>query len=247
MRRGLDFVVAQAGPRIEGADVVERSLHGFDRAADGLGDFFVLLVLQAAQMLVDDGHRILQDLRRAVAVLVQRELRLVIAELVQQAVAQVAAGHARRVQLTHYFQSFLQIGGSEVWLVSRRGRARFGRGSDCGGGICRSARRKRLPRGARLAGADSAFPLSAELGNLAEIEIRIHFGRIRDPSRRGSFIRLSAGLDSRLLRLRPGRGLAPRSRYSLRFRRRLRAARAERRRATRRRWRSGIRLRSDCR
>jgi len=47
----------------------------------------VLLVLQAAQMLVDDGHGILQDLGRAVAVFVQRELGLMITELAEQAAA----------------------------------------------------------------------------------------------------------------------------------------------------------------
>src|ERR1700686_2728717 len=55
----LDLVVAQTRTGIEGANVVESLLHGFDRTSDGLGDFFVLLVLQAAQMLVDDGRGVL--------------------------------------------------------------------------------------------------------------------------------------------------------------------------------------------
>ena len=104
---GLDFVVTQAGARIEGADVVERGLHGFDGAADGLGNFFVLLVLQGAQMLVDDGRGVLQNLRGAVAVFVQRKLRLVITKLAEQAFAQIAAGDAGRIKLTHDFQSLL--------------------------------------------------------------------------------------------------------------------------------------------
>ncbi len=55
---GLNFVVAQSGPRIEGANVIERLLHSLDGTADGARDFLVLLVLQSAQMLIDDGDGI---------------------------------------------------------------------------------------------------------------------------------------------------------------------------------------------
>ena len=77
----LHYVVAQAGARIERANVLESRLHGLHGAADGLTDFFVLLVLQAPQMVFDYGDRILQNLCRAIAILVQRELSLVITKL----------------------------------------------------------------------------------------------------------------------------------------------------------------------
>src|ERR1700686_2612630 len=41
----LDFVVAQAGTRVERADVVQRCLNGFDGTPTRLGYFFVLLIL----------------------------------------------------------------------------------------------------------------------------------------------------------------------------------------------------------
>ena len=66
----LSLVVLQAGPGIESADVVERGLDSVYRTVDGFGDFFVLLVLHAAQMLIDDGAGILQDLCGTVAVFV---------------------------------------------------------------------------------------------------------------------------------------------------------------------------------
>ncbi len=76
-------------------------LHCIERTCDGLGNLFVLFVLHGAQMLVDDGDGILQDLRGAVAVflpvLVQSELLLVIAQLAKQAFTQIAAAHARGV------------------------------------------------------------------------------------------------------------------------------------------------------
>ena len=60
----LDLVVAQSGARIESTDVLQRRLNGFDRTADRLGDFFVLLVLHRAQMLVDDRNRVGKNLAR---------------------------------------------------------------------------------------------------------------------------------------------------------------------------------------
>src|ERR1700681_2995872 len=98
----LDFVVAQAGAGIESTDVVERLLHGFDGTADRLSNLFVQLVLQSAQMLVDYRRGIFENLLRAVAILVECQLRLVVAELVEQAPPKVAARDAGRIELTHY-------------------------------------------------------------------------------------------------------------------------------------------------
>ena len=71
------------------------------------------LFCKRAQMLVDDGHGVGKNLAAvAVAVLVQRQLRLVIAQLVEQAIAQIAAGDAGRIQLADQLQGFVQIGGS---------------------------------------------------------------------------------------------------------------------------------------
>ena len=85
----LNFVVTQAGTGIESADVLQRLQHGLHWAPDSLADFFVLFVLQAAQMLVDYGDRILQKLSCAVAVLMLSELGLMKAKLTQKALAQI--------------------------------------------------------------------------------------------------------------------------------------------------------------
>ena len=95
-------------------------------------------------MLIDNGDSILKNLSRSVAVFlsvfvavpvsvfVERKLLLVIAELVEQALAQIAATYARRVELADRVQSFLQIGGGEFGCPGRgRWRLRgFGSGSD---------------------------------------------------------------------------------------------------------------------
>ena len=62
-------------------------------------------------MLVHDGNRVGQNLRGglAVSILVRGQLRLVIAQLIEQAIAQVAAGDSRRIHLAHQFQGFVQI------------------------------------------------------------------------------------------------------------------------------------------
>ena len=85
-------------------------------------------------MLVDDGDGIRKNLRRAVAVLVLRELHLMITKLVEQALAQVAAGHAGRIELADDFQRFVQIGGGKSWLVSGQGRSDGLRRGSYGGG-----------------------------------------------------------------------------------------------------------------
>ena len=93
----LDFVVAQAGTRIQRADVVERLQHGFQRTSNRFRNFLVLLVLHGPKVLIDDGRGVLQKLFCAVAVLVQCQLLLVVAQLGEQASAQVATAHARRI------------------------------------------------------------------------------------------------------------------------------------------------------
>ena len=63
-------------------------------------------------MLVNDGDRVCKHLCRglAVSILVRGKLRLMVAQLIQQAIAQVAAGHAGRIHLAHQLQGFMQIG-----------------------------------------------------------------------------------------------------------------------------------------
>src|ERR1700722_3300531 len=116
----LGFVVTQAGAGIERSDVIQCIFDRLQRTADGSRDFFVLLILQGAQMLIDDRGGVLENLRRAVAVsfsvlvavflsvLVQRELLLVIAQLVEQALAEIAATNAGGVELADRVQGLLQ-------------------------------------------------------------------------------------------------------------------------------------------
>jgi len=126
---GLNFVVAQAGAGIEGANIVERNLHRFERAADGLGDFLELLERYATQMLIDDGGGVLQHLFGSVAVLMQRQLLLVVAQLVEETSAEIAAGYAGRIQLADDLKGFDQVRGGESWLVHRNVSSRGGIGS----------------------------------------------------------------------------------------------------------------------
>ena len=46
----LHLVIAQAGARVEGTDIIERQRNGLNGTAYGSGDLFVLLVLQRAQV-----------------------------------------------------------------------------------------------------------------------------------------------------------------------------------------------------
>ena len=107
----LALVVTQAGAGIERPNVVQGLLHRFREAPDGARDFFVLLVLQSAQMLVHDGNRVGQHLRGglSVSILVRGQLRLVVAQLIEQTIAQVAAGDSRRIHLAHQIERFMQI------------------------------------------------------------------------------------------------------------------------------------------
>src|SRR6185369_13807346 len=83
-----------------------------------------LLVLQGAQMLVDDRDRIGQKLRGglAVSVLLCGELPLVIAQLIQQTIAQVAACDSGRVHLANQIEGLVQISQVEAGLKDGLGR-----------------------------------------------------------------------------------------------------------------------------
>ena len=126
---GLDqprgaLVVAEARAGIERFDAVERRLHSFNGTADGFANFFVLLELQGAQMLIDDRNRVGDNLSVSITVvLLLRMLLLNITQLVKQALAQVSASHARWIQLTDDLERFVQIGQPKVRLIHRvRGR-----------------------------------------------------------------------------------------------------------------------------
>ena len=110
---GLALVVLQAGAGIESANVIEGVLNGFIRPSDGLGNFFVLFVLNGSQVLIDDSDGVLQNLRSAIAafvsIFVERELLLVILQLTQQAFTEVATSYAGRIELTNHLQGFMQI------------------------------------------------------------------------------------------------------------------------------------------
>ena len=58
----LNFVIAKTRTGVERANVLESLLHGFDRTANRFGNFFMLFVLNAAKVVVDDSHGILQNL-----------------------------------------------------------------------------------------------------------------------------------------------------------------------------------------
>src|SRR5215469_6825705 len=83
----LDLVVTQARARIERPNVIEGSLYSLNRTANRLGDFFVLLTLKAAQVAVHDSNRILQNLYRAISILLLGKVNLVVAQLGKQTLA----------------------------------------------------------------------------------------------------------------------------------------------------------------
>src|SRR5262249_42250360 len=96
----------------------------------GFGDFFELFVLQAAQMLVDDRHRILKNLRRPISILSLFPLKLMETQLIQKALPQSPAPHARRAQLWSTLEGSLEVGGAAIWLI---GQGRNGLGRGCSG------------------------------------------------------------------------------------------------------------------
>ena len=129
----------QAGARVKSADVVDGLLYGIDGTADGPGDVFVLFALQSAQVLVDDGDGIVQDLRGAVtvfvSVLVKSKLLLVMVQLSEQAFAKSATADTGRIELADDFECFLEIGGGEVRFLDGTRRRGNGSGSSGCGGI----------------------------------------------------------------------------------------------------------------
>src|ERR1700688_5133839 len=81
-------------------------------------------------MLVDNRNRVAHNLIiDAAAVSVQMQLLQMIAQLIEQAFAQIAAGNALWVALANHFQSFVQIGDVEVYGRNSGGRSRGSRAS----------------------------------------------------------------------------------------------------------------------
>ena len=80
----------------------------------------MLLVLKRAQMLVHHSNCIGDHPSGglSVTVLELRELLLVVAQLIEQALAQIAAGDAWRIHLANYFESFAEVAPVEAGLVS---------------------------------------------------------------------------------------------------------------------------------
>src|SRR5438445_8915134 len=115
----LHLVVAQSRTRIESTDIIERLLHHLNWTAYRLADFLVLFHLQGTQMLVNNGNRIVDDLSRGFSMVVFQmwNLLLLVSQLVQQAVTQVAAGNSRRIHLSHYFDGFGEIRAIKAWLI----------------------------------------------------------------------------------------------------------------------------------
>src|ERR1700716_99609 len=125
----LALVVTQTGAGIECPDVFQSFLNGFRGTADRARNFLVLLVLQGAQMLIYDRDRIGKHLRSGftVAVLVGGQLLLVVAPLIEQTIAQVAAGDSGRIHLAHQVESFMEIFQVEAGL--KRGLNRLSPGT----------------------------------------------------------------------------------------------------------------------
>src|SRR5712692_12127541 len=85
-------------------------------------------------MLVNHGNCIGDELCRvSVAILEMGDLLLLVAQLVDQAFPQVAAGNPGRIHLPHYFTGFGEIGPLKAWRISvpRRWRIRRWRRHAC--------------------------------------------------------------------------------------------------------------------
>jgi hypothetical protein len=103
-------------------------------------------------MLIHNGDGIGESLGGglSIAVLVELELPLVVAQLIEQAIAQVTAGDSGRVQLPYDFDGFVEIGKTEAggeygmrnwrWCRCGLGRGWFRRGCYCAAGQFRSLR-----------------------------------------------------------------------------------------------------------
>ena len=72
-------------------------------------------------MLIHDGDRIGENLRGglAVPIFLRGELRLVVAQLIEQAIPQVAAGNSGWIHLAHQFEGLVQISQIETGLKLR--------------------------------------------------------------------------------------------------------------------------------
>src|SRR5258708_5886583 len=103
----LDFVVLLSGPWVQSANVIQCGLDCFDGPRNGSRDFLVLLILQGAKVLVNNRDCICQHLCGAVSILV--ELYLVIAELVKQTLAKIAARNAGRIELPDDLNRFVKL------------------------------------------------------------------------------------------------------------------------------------------
>src|SRR5258708_26631317 len=87
--------------------MVKRSVTRLDGTANRARDFLVLLILQRAQVLVNNSDRVGYDLSSAIPIL--PELSLVITQLVKQAFAEVPATHTRRIKLAHDFDGLVKV------------------------------------------------------------------------------------------------------------------------------------------
>src|ERR1700686_943597 len=75
-------------------------------------------------MLVDNRNRVAHNLIiHGAAVSVQMKWLEMVAQLIEQAFAQIAAGNALWIELANHFQSFVQIGDIEVYGRDSGGRS----------------------------------------------------------------------------------------------------------------------------
>src|SRR5579864_1168190 len=118
-RGGL--VVALPRTRIERLDELQRRRNRFQRTTDRFGNFLVLFHLHGAQMLVNDGDRVGENLGGAIPVFLLRMLLLDVAQLIEQALTQVAACYPRWIQLTDQLERFVQLSERKRRLIYRPG------------------------------------------------------------------------------------------------------------------------------
>ena len=94
--RGCGPVVLLAGPRIERLDDLDRFHDLFERLPHGLGDFLELLVLQLVRW------------SRTISIEMQSSSPRT-RKLDHQAFAQIARGHAGRIEVLNDFESLLDV------------------------------------------------------------------------------------------------------------------------------------------
>src|SRR5207248_3266669 len=107
----LRFVVAQPRPGIECAYVIQRSLYCLNGAVDGARNLFVLLVLERLEVLIDYRDGIGKHLRGPVTVSISKALMLslVIPQLIEETIAQIAASDSWRVELPDDLNRLVQV------------------------------------------------------------------------------------------------------------------------------------------